>query len=74
MQVCNQADAIKIASDFLCAESLTASQILSDELRQQRSIKEWPDDVLQLEMTMWYAWRSLLQLQEAALSKCIRIL
>jgi hypothetical protein len=73
MQVCNQANAIKIASDFLCAESLEASQILSDEFREQRLILRWPEDVLQLETTMWYAWRSLLRLQEAALSNYIRI-
>ena len=75
MQVCNQADAIKIACDFLSAESLLASDILGEEFRKQRLMQRWPEDVLQLETTLWHAWNSLRRLQdEAVLSTTFRFL
>lgn len=75
MQVCNQANAIKIACDFLSAESLLDSDILGQEFRKQRLVRRWPEDVLQLETTLWHAWSSLQRLQdEAALSNYVQIL
>jgi hypothetical protein len=75
MQVCNQADAIKIACDFLSAESLLASHDLGEEFRRQRLTRRWPEDVLQLETTLWHAWSSLRRLQdEMALGAYVQII
>ena len=66
LQVSNLSDAIKIACDFLSVESLSASRQLMDEFRMQRLVHKWPEDVLQLELTLWYAWTSLSKLQNRA--------
>jgi hypothetical protein len=63
LQVSNRTDAIKIACDFLSIENLPASHQLTGELRAQRLIHNWPEDVLQLEITLWHAWNSLHKLR-----------
>jgi hypothetical protein len=61
--VSNGSDAIKIACDFLSIESLIASRQLAEEFRVQRLVHKWPEDVLQLDVTLWHAWNSLRKLQ-----------
>ena len=58
-QVSNMTDSIKIACDFLDVESLPASAQLLHEFRMQRLVNNWPEDVLQFEVTLWHAWTSL---------------
>jgi len=75
LQVSNQVDAIKIACDFLSAESLQASKSLVQEHRKQRLVNSWPDDVLQFDTTLWHAWGSLQRLRdEAVLGSTVQIL
>jgi len=64
LQVSNISDSIKIACDFLDSESLAASSRLRHELREQRLVRRWPEDVLQFEVTLWHAWTSLLMQKE----------
>jgi hypothetical protein len=59
LQVCNITDSIKIACDFLDADSVPASCQLGPEFRVQRLSRKWPEDVLQFEITLWHAWTSL---------------
>ncbi|KAI0054778.1 hypothetical protein BV25DRAFT_1816534, partial [Artomyces pyxidatus] len=59
-QVSNQANAIKIACDFICTENLEYTAQVWRELRTQRLVGQYGDDVLQLESCLWYAWISLL--------------
>jgi hypothetical protein len=59
MQVSNMTDSIKLACDFLDVESLSASHQLKEGFREQRLAHNWPEDVLQFEVTLWHAWRSL---------------
>ncbi|KAL6303835.1 hypothetical protein BKA93DRAFT_720606, partial [Sparassis latifolia] len=58
-QVSNQTDAIKIACDFISIANLAHTQNVVDELREQRLLSGWGDDVLQFYTTLWYAWTSV---------------
>ncbi|KAI0057527.1 hypothetical protein BV25DRAFT_1778221, partial [Artomyces pyxidatus] len=58
-QVSNQTDSIKIACDFLSVENLAASCHLANELRRQRLVRGFGEDVLQVPTCLWYAWSSL---------------
>ncbi|KZP03476.1 hypothetical protein FIBSPDRAFT_691872, partial [Athelia psychrophila] len=60
-QVSNKADAIKIASDFICAANLSATVNVSHELRRHRLAngKESGEDVLQITTTLYHAWNAL---------------
>jgi hypothetical protein len=66
LQVSNVTDTMKIACDFLSVESLAASRLLIKEFRTQRLARSWPEDVLQLDTSIWYAWNSLYHLHAIA--------
>jgi hypothetical protein len=68
-QVSNVSATIKITCDFLSVESLSASFELVDEFRAQRLIHHWPDDVLQLETTLWHAWNTLSEIRNPILDR-----
>jgi lysine-specific demethylase 3 len=57
-QVCNLADCIKVAVDFVSTENIERCQLLTQEFREQNQNVAWKEDVLQLQATMWYAWLS----------------
>lgn len=59
----NQADAIKIACDFISIENLSATQQIANELREHRLAVGSGEDVLQLEPTLWYSWVGLQSVQ-----------
>jgi hypothetical protein len=69
MQVSNMTDAIKIACDFLSIESLDASYQLLGDFRTQRLFCRWPEDVLQIETSVWHAWNSLSRLYAMTASR-----
>jgi len=55
-QVSNAVDAIKIACDFISIENLAATYRLVGEFREHRLSQRTGDDVLQLFVTLWFAW------------------
>ncbi|GAA5972817.1 hypothetical protein JCM11641_003956 [Rhodosporidiobolus odoratus] len=58
-QVCNFADCIKVASDFVSLENVTRCRKLTDEFREQTRHKDlWRADVLQLKSALFWAWYS----------------
>ncbi|KAF8179254.1 hypothetical protein K438DRAFT_1725852 [Mycena galopus ATCC 62051] len=59
-QVCNLSDCIKIAIDFVSLENIDRCGKLTHEFREQKGEdgKVWKEDVLQLQMMMWFAWLS----------------
>jgi len=57
-QVCNLADCIKVAVDFVSPENVNRCEGLTREFRQQNQAQAWKEDVLQLRSMMWYAWLS----------------
>ncbi|GAA6059554.1 hypothetical protein JCM10212_000610 [Sporobolomyces blumeae] len=58
-QVCNFADCIKVASDFVSIENVGRCWQVTDEFRKQtREEKLWRSDVLQLKSQLLWAWRS----------------
>ncbi|KAI0067318.1 hypothetical protein BV25DRAFT_1794905, partial [Artomyces pyxidatus] len=63
-QVSNQANGIKIACDFITVENLDLTAQVWKELRVQRLVGQYGDDVLQLESCLWHAWSSLLGLRD----------
>jgi hypothetical protein len=67
LQVCNITDSIKIACDFLDTDSVPASCRLGPEFRAQRLSHNWPEDVLQFEVTLWHAWTSLSRQKDISL-------
>ncbi|KAI1784034.1 hypothetical protein LXA43DRAFT_902412 [Ganoderma leucocontextum] len=56
-QVSNRSSCIKIACDFLCAEGVAASRIVSTEFQALGR-----EDILQLDVMIWHCWSSLLRL------------
>jgi hypothetical protein len=42
--------------------------MLTDEFRAQRLEHQWPEDVLQLETSIWHAWNSLYRIHSTSLS------
>ncbi|KAG9017653.1 hypothetical protein FRB90_000349 [Tulasnella sp. 427] len=58
-QVCNLADCIKVAVDFVSPENIGRCEILTAEFRQQNLATVWKDDVLQLRNTLLHAWNSM---------------
>ncbi|TCD62733.1 hypothetical protein EIP91_006458 [Steccherinum ochraceum] len=57
-QVCNLADCIKVASDFVSPENIERCELLTSEFREQNQSMVWKEDVLQLRTMMWFAWLS----------------
>ena len=57
-QVCNLADCIKVACDFVSPENIERCEILTREFREQNQSMAWKEDVLQLRTMMWFAWLS----------------
>ncbi|KAM0786776.1 hypothetical protein ACM66B_002210 [Microbotryomycetes sp. NB124-2] len=58
-QVCNLADCIKVASDFVSIENVDRCWKVTDEFREQtRGPDLWRDDVLQLKTQLLWAWIS----------------
>ncbi|RDX39951.1 hypothetical protein OH76DRAFT_1334154, partial [Lentinus brumalis] len=57
-QVCNLADCIKIASDFVSPESVPICKSLSQEFRIQRLTQGWPADVIPFEHMLYNTWIS----------------
>ncbi|KAG8794161.1 hypothetical protein FRC12_000341 [Ceratobasidium sp. 428] len=63
-QVCNLADCIKVAIDFVSLENIDRCEKLTAEFRDENITETWKEDVLQLRTMMMYAWRSASQLRE----------
>lgn len=57
-QVCNLADCIKVASDFVSPDNIDRCENLTKEFREQNQSMAWKEDVLQLRTLMWFAWLS----------------
>lgn len=58
-QVCNLADCIKVASDFVSIENVGRCWTVTDEFRQQTKGPDlWREDVLQLKTQLLWAWVS----------------
>ncbi|KAI5122159.1 hypothetical protein M0805_007058 [Coniferiporia weirii] len=57
-QVCNLADTIKVACDFVSPENIERCETLTREFRAQNQSLVWKEDVLQLRSMMWFAWLS----------------
>ncbi|KAF9076650.1 hypothetical protein BDP27DRAFT_1313682 [Rhodocollybia butyracea] len=60
-QVCNLADCIKVAVDFVSPENVERCEQLTREFREQNQSKVWKEDILQLKSMMWFAWLSCSQ-------------
>lgn len=61
LQVCNLADCIKVAVDFVSPENVQRCEQLTQEFREQNQSNVWKEDVLQLKTMMWFAWLSCSQ-------------
>lgn len=57
-QVCNLADCMKVAIDFVSPENIARCEQLTKEFREQNQSMAWKEDVLQLRTMMWFAWLS----------------
>ena len=57
-QVCNRANCIKIASDFISPESVPACKWLAEDFRLQRMSRGWPEDVIPFHSMLYYTWLS----------------
>ncbi|EGO01531.1 hypothetical protein SERLA73DRAFT_166071 [Serpula lacrymans var. lacrymans S7.3] len=57
-QVCNLADCVKVAVDFVSPENISRCEKLTREFREQNQSMVWKEDVLQLRTMMWFAWLS----------------
>lgn len=57
-QVCNLADIVKVAIDFVSPENIGRCEKLTREFREQNQGSVWKEDVLQLRTMMWFAWLS----------------
>ncbi|GAA6050887.1 hypothetical protein JCM3770_005757 [Rhodotorula araucariae] len=58
-QVCNMADCVKVATDFVSVENVARCWKVTDEFRAQTKDKVlWRSDVLQLKSMLLWAWYS----------------
>ncbi|EPQ31537.1 uncharacterized protein PFL1_00870 [Pseudozyma flocculosa PF-1] len=65
-QVCNLADCIKVAVDFVSPQNIERCFKLTSEFRQlTKDFRAWKEDVLSLRTTLWYAWCACRQFQNA---------
>lgn len=59
-QVCNFADSIKLAVDFVSIENVGWCQTITDQFRQQtKGRRLWATDVLQLKSALFWAWKGV---------------
>lgn len=59
-QVCNFADSIKLAVDFVSIENVGWCQTITDQFRQQTNGRRlWATDVLQLKSALFWAWKGV---------------
>ncbi|KZS95122.1 Clavaminate synthase-like protein [Sistotremastrum niveocremeum HHB9708] len=63
-QVCNLADCIKVAVDFVSPENVEHCATLTREFREQNGESLWKEDVLQLRTMMWHAWKACRKLED----------
>ena len=56
--MCNLADCIKVACDFVSPENIQRCAQLTQEFRKLNFSYHWKEDVLQLRTMMWFAWES----------------
>ncbi|KAI0751497.1 hypothetical protein C8Q80DRAFT_1309487 [Daedaleopsis nitida] len=66
-QVCNLADCIKVACDFVSPENIERCENLTSEFREQNQSMAWKEDVLQLRTMMWFAWLSCVRQEKEIL-------
>ncbi|GAA5864556.1 hypothetical protein JCM1840_000542 [Sporobolomyces johnsonii] len=60
-QVCNFANCIKVASDFVSIENVAQCWTVTDKFRQQtKGLELWRSDVLQLKSQLLWAWHWVL--------------
>ena len=67
--MCNLADCIKVAADFVSPENIAKCAMLTAEFRRVNLTKVWKEDVLQLRMMMWFAWLSCSRMEKVSLEK-----
>ena len=65
--MCNLADCIKVACDFVSPENIERCEILTREFREQNQSMAWKEDVLQLRTMMWFAWLSCVRQEKEIL-------
>lgn len=65
-QVCNLADCIKVAVDFVSPENLDRCSRLTSEFRHENAKLAWKDDILQLSNMCWSAWEHTNRLEGAS--------
>ncbi|KAL7422076.1 hypothetical protein Q5752_002719 [Cryptotrichosporon argae] len=63
-QVCNLADCIKIALDFVSPHNVKRCQQLVEDFRTENFALSWKEDVLQFCNIMWYAWLNVRETRE----------
>ncbi|PVG00557.1 hypothetical protein CPB86DRAFT_871842 [Serendipita vermifera] len=68
-QVCNLADCIKVAVDFVSPENLARCAQLTQEFRNENERVAWKEDILQLSNMCWSAWEHMLQLEKNDLTQ-----
>jgi len=66
-QVCNLADCIKVAVDFVSPENVARCATLTQEFRNENEVVQWKEDVLQLKAMMLHAWQSCKSAENALL-------
>ncbi|KAG8766760.1 hypothetical protein FRC16_007579, partial [Serendipita sp. 398] len=67
-QVCNLADCVKVAVDFVSPENLDRCSQLTQEFRNENERVTWKDDILQLSNMCWSAWEHTRQLESTTTS------
>ena len=70
--MCNLADAIKIACDFISIENLQRTRQLVGEFRLQRLQTDWGQDVLQFFTTLLFAFMAL-RILRSTVTTCSRL-
>ncbi|KIM21613.1 hypothetical protein M408DRAFT_101995 [Serendipita vermifera MAFF 305830] len=63
-QVCNLADCIKVAVDFVSPENLSRCGQLTKEFRSENEKVTWKEDILQLSNMCWSAWENTRQMEK----------
>jgi len=71
-QVCNLADCIKVAVDFVSPENVARCATLTQEFRNENEVVQWKEDVLQLKAMMLHAWLSCTLLENAMVKDLVK--